>query len=102
MQAARLFEFNEILTLASGLVVLASYLWMKSKVPNYRFAHLNSPRPLLGLVDAYKQSPRPDAEKSWVTTAFQTALVIFLICAVISFAAGFAAAVRGPAKLIQF
>jgi hypothetical protein len=102
MQAARLFEFNEILTLASGLVVLVSYLWMKLKVPNYRLAHLNSPGPLLGLVQAYKQSPRPEAEKSCVATLFQAALVIFLFCALISFAAGFVAAVRGPAKLIQF
>jgi hypothetical protein len=96
MQAARLFEFNEILTLASGVLVAASYLWMKLKVPNYRLAHLNSPRPLLGLVEAYKQSPRPDTEKSFVATIFQTALVIFLFCALISFAAGFVAAVRGP------
>jgi len=98
MQAPRLFEFNELLTLASGLVVLASYLWMKSKVPNYRFAHLNSPRPLLDLVQAYKESPRPAPEKSWVAAVFQTALVIFLACAVISFAVGFVAAVRGPAR----
>jgi hypothetical protein len=102
MLAARLFEWNEILTLASGLVVVASYVWMKLHVPSYRLAHLNSPGPLLGLVQAYRQSPRPEAEKSFVATVFQAALVVFLLCAVISFAAGFVAAVRGPAKLIQF
>ena len=63
MQVARLFEFNEIATLASGLVLVASYLWMKWKVPDYRFAHLNSPRPMLGLVEAYRQSPRPEGGK---------------------------------------
>jgi hypothetical protein len=102
MQVARLFRFNEIATLASGLVLVASYLWMKLKVPDYRFAHLNSPGPLLGLVEAYRQSPRPEAEKTWVSGVFRAALAVFLFCAVISFAAGFVAAVRGPAKLIEF
>ncbi len=100
MPLPRLFEFNEIATLASGLVLVASYGWMKLKVPNYRLAHLNSPKPLLGLVEAYRQSPRPETEKAWVSRVFQAALTVFLFCAVISFAAGFIAAVRGPAKLI--
>jgi hypothetical protein len=102
MQVARLFHFNEIATLASGLVLVASYAWMKLKVPDYRFANLNSPRPLLGLVEAYRQSPRPEAEKTWVSGVFRAALAVFLFCAVISFAAGFVAALRGPSKLIQF
>ena len=102
MQLARLFHFNEIATLASGLVLVASYAWMRLKVPDYRFAHLNSPRPLLGLVEAYRQSPRPEAEKNWVSGVFRAALAVFLFSAVISFAAGFVAAVRGPSKLIQF
>jgi hypothetical protein len=102
MQVARLFKFNEIATLASGVVLVASYLWMKLKVPDYRLAHLNSPQPLLGLVDAYRQSARPEAEKSWVSGVFRAALAVFLFCGVISFAAGFVAAVRGPSKLVQF
>jgi hypothetical protein len=102
MHVPRLFEFNDIATLASGLVVVLSYGWMKWKVPNYRFAHLKSPAPLLGLVDAYQQSSRPEAEKAWVTRVFRAALAVFLFCAVISFAAGFVAAVRGPSKLIEF
>jgi hypothetical protein len=102
MHVSRLFEFNEIATLASGLVLVASYLWMKLKVPDYRLAHLNSPGPLLGLVEAYRQSPRPEAEKAWVSRVFRAALAVFLFCAVISFAAGFVAAVRGPSKLIHF
>jgi hypothetical protein len=96
MQAVRLFHINEILTLVSGVIVVASYLWMKSHVPGYRLEHLNSPGPLLGLVKAYQQSPRPVGEKSWVVNIFQAALTVFLLCAVISFAAGFVAAVRGP------
>lgn len=102
MHLPRLFEFNEIATLASGVVLAASYGWMKLKVPEYRFAHLKSPKPLLGLVDAYRHSPRPEAEKAWVARVFRAALAVFLFCAVISFAAGFVAAVRGPSKLIQF
>ena len=102
MQVARLFYFNEIATLASGVVLVSSYLWMKWKAPDYRLAHLNSPAPLLGLVDAYRQSPRPEAEKAWVSRVFRAALAVFLFCAVISFAAGFVAAVRGPSKPIQF
>ncbi len=102
MHLPRLFEFNEIATLASGLVVVASYGWMKLKVPSYRLAHLNSPAPILGLVNAYQQSPRPEAEKVWVSRVFRAALAVFLFCAVISFAAGFVAAVRGPSRLIQF
>jgi hypothetical protein len=102
MHLPRLFEFNEIATLASGVVLVASYAWMKLKVPNYRLAHLNSPGPLLGLVEAYRQSPRPEAEKTWVSRVFRAALAVFLFCAVISFAAGFAAAVRGPSKFIPF
>jgi hypothetical protein len=102
MHVPRLFQFNEIATLASGLVVVLSYGWMKLKVPDYRFAHLKSPAPLLGLVDAYRQSPRPEAEKAWVSRVFRAALAVFLFCAVVSFAAGFVAAVRGPAKLLQF
>jgi hypothetical protein len=102
MHLPRLFEFNEIATLASGLVVMATYSWMKWKVPDYRFAHLDSPAPLLGLVDAYRQSPRSEAEKAWISRTFRAASAVFLFCAVVSFAAGFVAAVRGPAKLIQF
>jgi hypothetical protein len=102
MQLSRLFRFNEIATLASGLMLVASYAWMKLKVPDYRFAHLRSPAPLLGLVEAYRQSTRSEAEKIWVSGVFRAALAVFLICAVISFAAGFVAAVRGPSKLIQF
>jgi hypothetical protein len=102
MFAARLFQINEIVTLASGVAVVASYLWMKRHVPAYRPAHLNSPGPLLGLVQAYRESERPETEKSRVVTIFQAALTIFLICAVISFAAGFVAALRGPAKLAHF
>jgi hypothetical protein len=102
MHLPRLFECNEIATLASGVVVAATYGWMKWKVPGYRLAHLNSPAPLLGLVDAYRQSPRPEAEKAWVSRAFRAALAVFLFCAIVSFAAGFVAAVRGPSKLIQF
>jgi hypothetical protein len=75
---------------------------MKWKAPDYRLDHLNSPAPLLGLVDAYRQSPRPEAEKAWVSRVFRAALAVFLFCAVISFAAGFVAAVRGPSKLVQF
>jgi hypothetical protein len=93
MHVPRLFQFNEIATLASGLVVVLSYGWMKLKVPDYRFAHLKSPAP---------QSPRPEAEKAWVSRVFRAALAVFLFCAVVSFAAGFVAAVRGPAKLLQF
>ena len=43
--------------------------------------------------------PRPSTEKSCVTTLFRIALVVFLVSAIVSFAAGFQAAVRGPAKL---
>jgi hypothetical protein len=98
MLAAKLFEANEIMTLASGILVFASYLWMKLKVPDYRLAHFNSPLPLLGLVQAYRESTRPDAEKAWVSKVFEIALVVFLFCAAISFWAGFRAAVRGPAR----
>ncbi len=102
MHLPQLFELNEIATLMSGLVLVASYGWMKLKVPNYRLAHLNSPGPLLGLVEAYRQSPRPETEKAWVSRVFGAALAVFLFCAVISFATGFAAGVRGPSKLLQF
>lgn len=99
MQAAKLFEVNEILTLASGLILAVSWIWMKRKVPTYRLEHLNSPGPLLGLVEAYRQSARSETEKSWVTLAFRIALTIFLFGAITSFAVGFVAAVRGPARL---
>jgi hypothetical protein len=102
MHLPRLFELNEIATLASGLMVVLSYGWMKWKVPDYRLVHLKSPAPLLGLVDAYLHSPRPEAEKAWVSRVFRAALAVFLFCALISFAAGFVAAVRGPSKPIQF
>jgi hypothetical protein len=102
MRAARLFELNEIATLVSGVSLVASYLWMKWKIPSYKLAHLRSPGPMLGLVQAYRQSPRPEREKHWITTAFQVALIVFLVSAVISFGAGFIAAVRGPEKLLQF
>ncbi len=100
MHAAKLFQLNEILTLASGLVLMACYLWMKLKVPGYRLEHLNSPAPLLGLVQAYRQSQRPKTETSCVATVFRIALAVFLVSAVVSFAVGFQAAVRGPAKLL--
>jgi hypothetical protein len=100
MPSAKLFEVNEVLTLASGLVLVLSYLWMKLKVPGYRLEHLRSPAPLLGLVAAYGSSGRPEAEKFWVTTIFRAAMVVFLGTAVISFAAGFVAAVRGPGKML--
>ncbi len=93
-----LFEVNEILTMASGIVAAASWLWMKIKVPEYRLAHLRSPGPFLGIVQAYRDSERPKLEKTWVSNLFQAALTIFLVCAVISFIAGFKAAVRGPAS----
>jgi len=102
MYTAGLFELNEILTLASGALLFLSYLWMKLKVPDYRLAHLNSPGALLGIVHAYRQSVRPEAEKAWVSGIFRGALTVFLITAVISFAAGFVAAVRGPSKPIHF
>ena len=102
MLAAKLFELNEIVTLASGISVVAAYCWMKWRVPNYRLAHLKSPGPLLGLVHAYRQSPATDAEKTWVAAIFRAALAVFIVSAVISFAAGFVAAVRGPSKVIQF
>jgi hypothetical protein len=99
MLAAKLFEANEIITLASGLAVFAAYLWMKLKVPDYRPAHFNSPLPLLGLVQAYRESARPEPEKTFVSKVFEVALAVFLLCAVISFVAGFKAAVRGPSSL---
>ena len=104
MHVSRLFEFNEIATLASGLVLVASYLWMKLKVPDYRLAHLNSPGPLLGLVEAYRQSQRPEAEKDLGCSILPGSPGrISLSCAIISFAVGFVAAIRGPSvKLIQF
>jgi hypothetical protein len=98
MHPSRLFEFNEIATLVSGLVMALSYGWMKWKVPDYRLAHLRSPAPLWGLLSAYRQSPRSESEKVWVSRLFRAALTVFLFCAVISFAAGFVAAVRGPSK----
>jgi uncharacterized membrane protein HdeD (DUF308 family) len=102
MFSGKLFAFNEIVTLMSGVVAAASYLWMKRHAPDYKLAHLNSPGPILGLVEAYRQSARPEAEKSRVVTIFHTALVVFLVCGVISFVAGFIAALRGPTKMIHF
>jgi len=99
MLAAKLFELNEVVTLASGICVVASYCRMKWKVPDYKLAHLKSPGPLLGLVQAYRQSPAAaNTEKTWVSRIFRAALAVFLVSAVISFGAGFAAAVRGPAN----
>ena len=100
MQVAKLFEVNEILVLVSGLILVASWIWMKRKVPTYRLEHLTSPGPLLGLAQAYRQSARRETEKLWVTAAFRVALAVFLVSAIMSFAAGFVAAVRGPAKLL--
>jgi len=102
MQGSKLFELNEIVTLASGISVVASYCWMRWRVPDYKVAHLKSPGPLLGLVHAYRQSLVGDAEKAGVSAIFRIALAVFLVSAVISFGAGFVAAVRGPTKLIQF
>jgi len=96
MLGRKLFEANEILTMASGVLAAASWLWMKWKVPEYRLVHLRSPGPLLGIVDAYRASPRPETEKTWVSTLFRLSLTLFLFCAIVSFAAGFVAAVRGP------
>jgi hypothetical protein len=96
MLAAKLFALNEILTFTSGLLAAASWLWMKWKVPEYRLAHLRSPGPLLGIVEAYQASARPVAEKAWVCAVFRLAVTVFLFCAIVSFAAGFVAAVRGP------
>ena len=102
MQTAKLFDINEIVTLASGISAAASYCWMKWRVPDYKLAHLKSPGPFLGLVAAYRRSPAADTEKIWVPAIFRVALAVFIVSAVISFAAGFVAAIRGPAKLIQF
>ena len=102
MLAAKLFELNEIVTLASGISAAVSYGWMKWKVPGYKIAHLRSPEPFLGLVDAYRQSTVAETEKAWVSTVFRAALLVFLVSAIISFTAGFLAAIRGPAKPIQF
>jgi ABC-type spermidine/putrescine transport system permease subunit I len=96
MSPAQIFECNEVLTLASGIVAAATYLWMKWRVPEYRTVHLNSLGPLLGIVEAYRNSGRPSTEKSAISATFRVALSVFLVCAVISFAAGFVAAVRGP------